>query len=95
MALAEERETVIRSDDDCKTWTVYTLQQKVITKLKKVGAEPYKVEEDGAHYYKDLKFNQVSFRNGKERAISEEQRQAASKRFSKMHQENKNNKVGE
>ena len=71
MALAEERETVIRSDDECKTWTVYTLQQTVITKLRKVGAEPYMVDPDGGHHYRDLKFNQVSFRNGKERNVTE------------------------
>lgn len=92
MASAEERETIIRSDDDTKTWTVYTLQQKVINKLKKVGVEPYKIDDDGAHYYKDLKFNQVSFRSGKERVVSEKQRQAARERFKKMHQENKNKK---
>lgn len=89
MALAEERETVIRSDDECKSWTVYTLQQKVITKLRKVGAEPYKVDPDGGHHYKDLKFNQVSFRSGKERVMTEEQRQAASEKFKKMHKEKK------
>ncbi|MWV44879.1 hypothetical protein GRF59_14755 [Paenibacillus sp. HJL G12] len=83
MALAEERETLIRSDDDCKTWTVYTMQPTIITKLRKVGAEPYKVGAEGGHYYKDLKFNQVSFRSGKEREMTEEQRQAASERAKK------------
>lgn len=78
MALAEERETVIRSDDECKTWTVYTMQQTVITKLRKAGIEPYKIDPDGAHYYKDLKWNQVSFR--KEHTMTEEQRQKASER---------------
>lgn len=83
MALAEERETVIRSDDECKTWTVYTMQPTVITKLRKAGAEPYKVDAEGAHYYKDLKFNQVSFRSGKEREMSEQRRQELSERAKK------------
>ncbi|WP_431785863.1 hypothetical protein [Paenibacillus lactis] len=83
MALAEERETVIRSDDECKTWTVYTMQQTIITKLRKAGVEPYKVDPAGAHYYKDLKFNQVSFRSGKERVMTEEQRQKLSERAKK------------
>ncbi|QWU14313.1 hypothetical protein SAMN04487895_101616 [Paenibacillus sophorae] len=94
MATAEERETIIRSDDDCKTWSVYTLQQTIITKLRKVGAEAYKVDSDGGHYYKDLKFNQVSFRTGKERNMSDEQKQAASERFKEMHK-NKNKKESE
>jgi hypothetical protein len=84
---APERETIIRSDDEYKRWTVYTLQQTIITKLKKSGAEPYQVDEDGAHHYKDLNFNQVSFRSGKKREMSEEKRQAASDRFKKMHED--------
>ncbi|MFE6075679.1 hypothetical protein ACFVQB_14500 [Paenibacillus sp. NPDC057886] len=80
---------MITSNDETKLWDVFTLQQTIITKLRKVGAEPYKVDSDGAHYYKDLKFSQVSFRSGKERVMSEEQRQAASERFKKMHEEKK------
>lgn len=70
-----EQETIIRSDNESKLWTIYTHQQKVITKLRKAGVEPWKVDDDGAHHYKDLKFNQVSFRNGKQREYTDEQRE--------------------
>jgi hypothetical protein len=90
---AEERETHITTSDDGRTWKVYTLMPTVITKLSKVGVEPYLVDPDGAHWYKDLKFNQVSFRSGKEREMSEEQKQAASVRYKRMHEEKKKGEI--
>lgn len=78
---AIERETVIHCDDETKTWEIYTLQPTIITKLKKAGIEPYKVDKDGGHFYKDLNFNQVSFRSGKKREVSEEQRRKAAERL--------------
>lgn len=77
---APERETVILSDDADNTWSICTLQQKVINKLRKAGIEPYKVT-DGTHWYKDIPFNRVSFRNESKRVMSEEQRKAASDRL--------------
>ncbi|MEK4275571.1 MULTISPECIES: hypothetical protein [unclassified Paenibacillus] len=35
---AEEGETVCTSNDETKLWDVFTLQQTVITKLRKAGA---------------------------------------------------------
>lgn len=82
--IANERETAIHCDDESKTWSIYTMQQRVITKLKKAGIEPYKIQEDGAHWYKDIPFNQISFRSGSRgRNMTDEQRQAAAERLKK------------
>lgn len=80
---SEERETHITSSDDGRLWKVYTLMPTIISKLKKVGAVPYKIDPDGAHHYRDLEFNQVSFRSGKKRVMSEENRIKASERAKK------------
>jgi|GEM_PF-6556326 len=81
---AEERETCLHCDDATNTWTIYTAQQKVITKLKRAGFEPYKIQEDGAHWYKDIPFERISFRSeSKGRNMSEEQRRAAAERLRK------------
>jgi hypothetical protein len=87
---APERETIIRCDDETKTWTIYTLQPTIITKLKRAGIEPYKVDEDGGHYYKDIAFGQVSFRQeSKGRQFTEEQRKAAAERMKKAREKRK------
>jgi hypothetical protein len=90
---AEERETHITTSDDGRTWKVYTLMPTIITKLSKVDAKPYRIDPDGGHWYKDLKFNQVSFRSGKEREMSEEQKLAASDRFKRMHEAKKKGEI--
>ena len=85
-----EKETIIRCDDETKEWTVYTLQSRVVTKLKKIGLEPYRVDPDGGMYFKGLDFNQVSFRaKSKKRQMSEEQRKKQSERMKNMHRKNK------
>ncbi|NQF14661.1 hypothetical protein HPY31_12140 [Brevibacillus sp. HB1.3] len=82
--VANERETAIHCDDETKTWRIYTMQQRVITKLKRAGIEPYKIQEDGGHWYKDVPFNQISLRSeSKGREMTEEQRQAAAERLKK------------
>ena len=82
--VAGERETAIHCDDEFKTWSIYTLQQKVITKLKRAGIEPHMIKEDGSHWYKDIPFNQISFRSeSKGRTLTEEQRKAAAERLKK------------
>jgi hypothetical protein len=79
-----ERETAIHCDDETKTWSIYTRQQRVITKLKRAGIEPYKIQEDGAHWYKDIPFERISFRSeSKGRNMTEEQRKAAAERLRK------------
>jgi hypothetical protein len=82
--VANERETAMHCDDETKTWSIYTMQQRVITKLKRAGIKPYKIQEDGGHWYKDIPFNQVSFRSeSRGREMSEEQKQAAAERLRK------------
>ncbi|TVY09881.1 hypothetical protein [Paenibacillus cremeus] len=79
-----ERETVLQCDDESKTWTITSCQPTVITKLKKSNLEPYKVTDDGMHWYKDIPFSQVSFRSvSKRKPMSDEQRQAAADRLRK------------
>lgn len=81
---ANERETCIHCDDSEKVWSIYTRQSTVITKLKRAGIEPYKVSEDGSCWYKDIPFNQISFRSeSKGRNMTDEQRQAAAERLRK------------
>lgn len=87
---AEERETVINCTDEDNLWNMYTLQSKVITKMKKLGIKPDRIDEDGAHHYNNLKFNQVSFRSGKRRTMSPEQKRAAAERLKKAREANKN-----
>jgi hypothetical protein len=80
-----ERETVLQCDDESKTWMITSCQQVIITKLKKANIEAYKIrEDDGMHWYKDIPFNQVSFRSvSKRKPMSESQRKAASDRLKK------------
>lgn len=79
---AAERETTLQTDDESGKWIIDTYQSKVQTKLRKVGVEPVFVGEDGRHKY-EIDFNQVSFRSGKKREMSEENRIAASERAKK------------
>lgn len=81
--VANERETVIQCDDETMKWNLYTLQPRVITKLKKAGIEPARINSDGAHYYDNIDFGRVSFRNESTRTMSDEQRQAAALRLKK------------
>jgi transcription initiation factor IIE alpha subunit len=72
-----ERETIINISDEDNMWDVYTRQGKIMTKLKNIGAVPYKVERDENNriesaWYK-LNYKQVSFR--KDIILSEEQKE--------------------
>ncbi|PPB12918.1 hypothetical protein C4A77_00600 [Brevibacillus laterosporus] len=79
---AFERETVMTCDDETKMWTIYTLQPTVITKLRKAGIEPFQIDKDGGHHYKEVTFKQISFRSKtKGREMTEEQRREAAERF--------------
>lgn len=79
-----ERETVITSNDDSNVFKVYTLQGKMITKMRKAGVVPDRVDANGAHYY-TINLNQLSIRNGKKREMSEEQKAKAAERMRNMH----------
>lgn len=87
---AEERETTLTVTDESRVWEVFSLMPTFITKMKKAGVEPYKVTEDGCHFYR-IDYEQVSIRKKSEggRQMSEEQRLAAAERLRKA-RENKN-----
>lgn len=87
-----ERESTLQCDDESGIWIVSTYQTKVITKLRKVNVEPIEILSDGQHKY-ELDFNQVSFRSGKKREMSVEQKKAASERFKKMHEDKKKGEI--
>lgn len=89
-----EREAVLAYDEESEQYHIYCSSGKENTRMKRAGFQPYKTDEDGSYYRVDRK--QVSFRaKSSGRKMTDEQRQAASERFKQMHQENKNNKVGE
>lgn len=78
----EEKETIIRSDDASGKWEIYTIQSKIINRLKRVGLHPNKVDKYGGAYYYDVDFNRISFRKeSKGRKMTEEQRQKAAERL--------------
>jgi len=64
---SEERETIITTDDSLDEWDICTRQGKIMTKLKRIGVEPYKVLKDVKvdrvveAYYK-VAYSQISFR---------------------------------
>jgi hypothetical protein len=87
---ASERETVLNIDDETNLWHIYTLQQKIITKLAKANITPYRIDDDGAHYYKDVPYNQVSFRAESKREYTEEQKEAMGERMKIMHEARRN-----
>lgn len=78
-----EKETHISTCDESKTWRIYTLQSKIVNKLKKVGIEPVRVTEDGQYFFENIPFNQVSFRAASTRTMSDEQRKATGERLRK------------
>lgn len=84
----EEKETIINLSDADKQWEVFTMQKKIIHKLDKLGAKPYKVEKDDedniiSASYK-LDYSQVSFRKkGEKRILTDEQRQILRDRMAK------------
>jgi hypothetical protein len=81
--LPVERETVLNTDDETKTWQVYTAQPSLIRKLKKLGIKPYWTEEDNgkivaARYQLDM--DQVYFKKPRvKKELTEAQRQALAK----------------
>lgn len=78
---AEERETSINCNDSEFLWSIYTLQPRVISKLRKAGIEPTSISSEGEHYYRDIPFNQVSFRSASTRKMSDENKMKAAERL--------------
>ncbi|ASA22674.1 hypothetical protein [Paenibacillus donghaensis] len=84
MALAEERETVIRISDADDQWDIYSASSKVMNKMSKAGFEPYKTDSEGNSYYK-VGYEQVSFRkkSDSKRVMSDERRAALAANLAK------------
>jgi hypothetical protein len=91
-----ERETAINWDDSTKSALFYTCNRSLMTKLNKLVEsypDTYKVkriiydefEVCGKEYILPKKL--ISIRTPSTRVMSEENRQAASERFKKMHEE--------
>ncbi len=83
---AEERETIIRTDDVSEEWSIYTRQRKVINKLTKLGYAPLSVEMEGDTIVScefSIPINKISFRNAtsKERTYTEEQKEKLRQRL--------------
>lgn len=83
---AEERETIVTTDDLCDDWVVWTRQKSMIRKLEKLGYTPVKVElEDdvvvGAEFV--ISNNKISFKNANYtgRKFTDEQRREAGERM--------------
>ncbi|MEK4006446.1 hypothetical protein [Paenibacillus sp. FSL H3-0333] len=85
---AIEREAVLTYDEESNQYLIFCSSGKERTRMRKAGFVPYKEDSEGNTYYK-VDRNQVSFRAKSTRVMSNEQRQAASERFKRMHQEKK------
>lgn len=92
-----EQETCIIFDAEENIWKGYCCYPPHITKIIKIlGIESVKAEyEDGRESPISIVFrmkpNQVSFRQGKKREMTEEQREQARLRLQKMHENKKRN----
>jgi len=80
-----ERETVILTSDGDKTYDLYTCQQKIMNKMKKIGVEPYKIQKDSEDNiisctYK-LGYKQISFRKIADEPTEEQAEQRRLKGF--------------
>jgi hypothetical protein len=84
MALAEERETVIRISDADDQWDIYSASSKVMNRMEKAGFEAYKTDSEGNKYYK-VGYEQVSFRkkSDSKRVMSDERRAALAANLAK------------
>ena len=81
-----EKETIINTNDEDKTWSVYTRQKKVMNLLKKKGYVPTRVElEDGVviseEYVIDL--SKITFKKAISN-ISDEERKRRSDNMKKL-----------
>lgn len=86
--LAEERETIIQTDDASESWNVYTRQQKIMTKLRNLGYESFNEEMEGDRVIAcefSIPINKLSFRNpnSKGREYTDEQKQELADRLAK------------
>lgn len=83
---AEERETIIQTDDTSDMWSIYTRQRKYINRLIKLGYEPFNKEMEGDNIVAcefSIPINKISFRNAntKGRVYTEEQKEEARQRL--------------
>lgn len=86
-----EQETTLVYDAELDKWIGYSCYSPHITKIVKLlGLDNVKAEyEDGRDSPLSIRFemqsNQVSFRSGKKRQMSEEQKQKAAERMRNLH----------
>ena len=75
MALAEERETVIRISDAEDQWIIYCASGKLQTRMEKAGFVAFNEDQEGNKYYK-VDYEQISFRKKSDfkRTMSDERR---------------------
>ena len=91
----EEMETCLIFEAETDTWKGYSCYPPHITKVLKIlGLDNVEAEyEDGRDSPLSIKFemktNQVSFRKGEKKEMSEEQKEVQRLRMVKMHEANK------
>lgn len=87
----EEQETTLVYDAELDKWLGYSCYSPHITKIVKllgldnINAEYEEGRESPLSIRFELKSNQVSFRQGNKREMSEEQRQKAAERMRNLH----------
>lgn len=77
LSLDEQEFHVSMSADDPQTFYVYTDYPKWQRKMESIGAVLVKSDDTGKHY--TLRANQVSFRKGEKRPLSDAQRASIEK----------------
>ncbi|MBL4951005.1 hypothetical protein JK635_01965 [Neobacillus sp. YIM B02564] len=91
----EEQETTLVYSAEDNEWIGYSCYSPHITKIVKllgienIDAEYEEGRESPLNIKFKMKFNQVSFRKGEKRKISEEQREKAAERMKNLHKKNK------
>lgn len=90
--LKEEQEICMTKLATENVWRVYTSDRRYVTKLSKIGAEPYKTEKIGDEevgWFYEIDEKQVLLRDiPKKRILTEEQKQQMAERL-KVARENK------
>ena len=93
--IREEMETTLVYEAETDIWKGYSCYPPHITKVLKIlGLDNVEAEyEDGRESPLSIKFemrtNQVSFRKGEKKEMSEDQKEAQRSRMIKMHEANK------
>lgn len=91
--LPEEKETLINKQNGDQEWDIYTTEKPMMTKLEKVGLEPYKCDYDVdtgevvASYYK-IPISRLTFaKERKKTVLSDERRKQLQEHIKQVHAE--------